>query len=249
MSAGRFFVAPIVPADPARVVLPADIASQARNVLRMQPGDTLTLLDGSGEAVRIVLTEVGRDAVVGQITSRAPVTTEPRVRLTLAVGLLKAAKFEWVVQKATELGISAILPVRFARSVVEDVSLPKLARWRAIATEAAEQADRGCVPTILAPLPFTAALAKVGTGETALLAYEDLAASTKPARTITQALAQPVPTAYLFIGPEGGITPNEATLAQSQGVQLVTLGPRILRAETAALVATTLALAALGELG
>ena len=248
MSAGRFFVPSAVLANPAHIVLPATIASQVRSVLRMQPGDTLTLLDGTGEAAQVKLTAVGREEVVGHITARLPVTTEPRTRLMLCVGLLKATKFEWVVQKGTEIGVSAFVPIRCARSMVEDVSAAKLARWRTIATEAAEQSYRGCVPDLASPLPFADVLAGIAPPAVALLADENLAHTPTPNRTIAQALASLPMTIHLFIGPEGGFTVDEVRQAQHHGVQLVTLGPRILRAETAAIVAATLALATMGEL-
>ena len=249
MSAGRFFVPPAVLTNPEQVILPPTIASQVRAVLRMEPGDTLTLLDGTGEAAHVELTAVGREAVTGRVTAWLPVTTEPRTRLVLCVGLLKATKFEWIVQKGTEIGVSAFVPMRCARSVAEDVSAAKLARWRTIATEAAEQSDRGCVPDLPPPLAFADALANIAPHATALLAYENLAHAPTASLSIAQALASSPKTIHLFVGPEGGFTPDEVRQAQQGGVQLVTLGPRILRAETAAIVAATLTLAAMGEMG
>jgi 16S rRNA (uracil1498-N3)-methyltransferase len=249
MSAGRFFVAPAVLADPTQVVLPPEVANQARAVLRLRPGDTVTLLDGTGDAAEVRLTAISREAVVGQIISLGPVRTEPRTQLILYQGLLKAAKFEWIAQKGTELGIAALVPVLCARSVVEAVSAAKLARWRTILTEAAEQSDRGRVPTLQTPMTLTDALTTLPSGATTLLAYEDLARTTTPAPSIAQALQASPATVRIFIGPEGGFTSAEIALAQAQGVQLVTLGPRILRAETAAIVAMTLIMATLGEMG
>lgn len=258
MSAGRFFVTPDVLADPDRVALPAPIASQARHVLRLRAGDTLTLLDGTGMAYTIVLTEEGRDQVQGRVVARTLVATEPRHQVSLYQGLLKAAKFEWIVQKGTEIGLSAIVPVHCARSVVgaDEVSAAKRARWRTIATEAAEQSDRGRVPEVRDPARFAAALASLPPDAVALLAHEGGVVSgasrefNPPARNRNPFGLEVVhdATVHLFIGPEGGFTAEEVALAQEHGVRLVTLGPRILRAETAALVAATLVLAALGEL-
>ena len=104
MSAGRFFVAPAVLADPARSCCRLEVAAQVRSVLRLTVGDTITLLDGSGAARRVELTEVGRERITGRVTATEQPPTEPRAHLTLHVGLLKAAKFEWIVQKGTELG-------------------------------------------------------------------------------------------------------------------------------------------------
>lgn len=253
MSAGRFFVPPAVVAQPERIILPPEIAAQVRSVLRLRPGDTVTLLDGTGSAYTVTLTELGRASVVGHMTARLPVETEPRTRITLYQGLLKAAKFEWVVQKGTEIGASAFVPLHSVRVVagLEEVSPNKLTRWRAIATEAAEQADRGRVPDVHVPQGLAAALALLTPGDAALLAWEEANAGDGPALTIARALHAVAPPAsvHLFIGPEGGFTPEEAALARQYGAQVVTLGPRILRAETAALVALALALDALGEMG
>jgi 16S rRNA (uracil1498-N3)-methyltransferase len=282
MSAGRFFVAPEVLADPDRVALPAAVAFQARAVLRLRAGNILTLLDGSGAAYTLELSEVEREQVRGRVIARDQVATEPRYQITLYQGLLKAAKFEWIVQKGTEIGVGAFVPVRCTRSIAgaEEVSATKLARWRAIATEAAEQSDRGHVPAVREPVAFAAALAALPAAAVALLAapppvpipIEDgegeirrgadrnvhrqcamnrahTVMSADGRSSIAAALAEARDGAiHLFVGPEGGFAPKEVARAQAQGVRLVTLGPRILRAETAALVAATLALAALGEM-
>jgi 16S rRNA (uracil1498-N3)-methyltransferase len=273
MSAGRFFVAPAVVADPTHVELPLLIANQVRSVLRLNVGDHLTLLDGTGMAYRVELTGVKPKQVTGRVIEHLPVATEPRAQVILHQGLLKATKFEWIIQKGTEIGLSAIVPVQCRRSIVsaDDVSAGKLARWRSIATEAAEQSDRGRVPAVRDPLLFAAALADIAPNDLALLAYEgasfipdsvgarSIAPSSPPVTstspsdppvTIHAALATRLVTTpvHFFIGPEGGFAAEEVALAQGHGVQIVTLGPRILRAETAALVAATLVLDALGEM-
>jgi 16S rRNA (uracil1498-N3)-methyltransferase len=257
MSAGRFFVAPTVLGDPARVVLPLGAANQVRAVLRLRAGDRVTLLDGTGMAYTLELAEVSRERVVGRVVAQAMVTTEPRVPVILYQGLLKAAKFEWIVQKGTEIGLSAIVPVQCRRSVVgaDAVSAAKLARWRAIAAEAAEQSDRGRVPAVRDPVALgwsahptpQPPLHRSGEEEISILAYE--AGDDMLRQTIRDALAGTTPTAiHLYIGPEGGFAPEEVAMALAHGVRIVTLGPRILRAETAALVAATLALDAVGEI-
>ncbi len=243
MSAGRFFVAPAVLADLARVTLPPQVAAQVRSVLRLTPGDTITLLDGSGAAHQVTLSEVGRERVTGHITATTHPATEPRAHVTLCVGLLKAAKFEWIVQKGTELGVSAFVPLLCARSVAEAVSPAKLARWRTIATEAAEQSERTTIPAIHAMRSFADGLA--GDGVRLIAATEGANATT--IRAVLQGQSsEPI---ALYIGPEGGFSPAEMVMARDAGVRAITLGPRILRAETAAIVAATLALEALGELG
>ncbi len=247
MSAGRFFVAPSVLADPLRVVLPPEVAGQVRAVLRLTVGDTITLLDGTGVEYRVTLTEVGRERVTGSLSATEQPTTEPRAHLTLCVGLLKAAKFEWVIQKGTELGVRSFVPVLCHRSVAETVSAAKLDRWRTIATEAAEQSERTHVPTISAPSPLVESVA--GEGLRMIAALPSPAAEERPANMRAVLGGQRPALVRLFIGPEGGFSPEEMRLAQAAGVRAVTLGPRTLRAETAAIVAATLALDALGELG
>jgi 16S rRNA (uracil1498-N3)-methyltransferase len=247
MSAGRFFVPPAILVNPEAVTLPDAIAHQARDVLRLNAGDTITLLDGSGLAATVELREVTRGAVTGRVVADTPVLTEPRARLTLCVGLLKAAKFEWVAQKATELGIHALIPMQCRRAVVEDASPAKLARWRTIATEAAEQSERGVVPEIYSPMPFAEAL-RLCDGmprAIALAPHEDRRHPSIAAVVAGQKLAS----LAIAIGPEGGFDPAEEKQARDAGWHPVALGSRVLRAETAAITATALALAALGEMG
>jgi 16S rRNA (uracil1498-N3)-methyltransferase len=243
MSAGRFFVPPAVLADPANVTLPPAVAAQVRTVLRLTAGDAITLLDGTGLAHRTELTAVTRDRITARVVATERPTTEPRVHLTLCVGLLKAAKFEWIVQKGTELGVSAFVPLQCARSVSEAVSAAKLARWHVIATEAAEQSDRARVPEVQAPVGFRESLGRDGVRLIAGWAAD------QQGTTVRATLAGSEATAVnLWIGPEGGFAPEEMAAAQAAGLRPVILGPRVLRAETAAIVAATLALDALGEL-
>jgi 16S rRNA (uracil1498-N3)-methyltransferase len=265
MSAGRWFVPRGTCVVGEMVTLPASVAQQARSVLRLRAGDSVTLLDDTGLAYAVELTEVSRERVVGRVVASEAVTTEPHHHLILHQALMRAAKFEWVVQKGTELGVWAFRLVTAERSTsgLEEVSPQKLARWRSIAAEAAEQSNRGRIPTIEEPQSLRDALAGVAPDAIALLAWEGVAgdgsAPTIPA-VLGYTLAQehrghdphvegPLPAVHLFVGPEGGFTTEEAALAQSLGAQIVTLGPRILRAETAAIAAATLALHALGELG
>lgn len=252
MSAGRFFVAPAVLANPERIILPPACAAQVRTVLRLRPGATILLLDGTGAAAVVELTAVTAAQVVGRVVARPIVSTEPHHALTLHVGLLKAAKFEWVIQKGTEIGVAAFVPLICARATdgLADLSAAKLARWRTIATEAAEQSDRGVVPAVHAPRRLAEALTNPGTLR--LVAYEaagDGALTIPAAVRVPRALAGPAALAIdLFIGPEGGFDPAEIALAQTAGCAIVALGPRILRSETAAIVAAALTLATLGDL-
>ncbi len=238
----RFFVTgPWKTGD--EVVLADDQAHQISQVLRLRPQTLITLLDNNGWAYTVVLTEVNKRVVRGRVTDRTPASGEPATYLTLYVGLLKADKFEWVLQKGTEIGVSCFVPLLTERSVVQTVSPTKQARWERILTEAAEQSGRGRIPQLRAPVPFSAALSALPPDTLALIPYEQ--EKTTTLRRV--ALSPPRPLA-LFIGPEGGWSEHEIALAQQHDAIPITLGPRILRAETAAVVAAALVLYELGEM-
>lgn len=226
------------------VVLVEPQAHQISQVLRLRPQTPITLLDNNGWAYTVTLTEVNKRLVRGRVTAHTPAPGEPATYLTLYLGLLKADKFEWVLQKGTEIGVSCFVPLITERSVVQTVSPNKQARWERILTEAAEQSGRGRIPELLIPLSFADALAALPPNALALIPYEQ-----EKSITLRAAMAAPSsrPLA-LFIGPEGGWSENEISLAQGHGVVPVSLGPRILRAETAAVVAAALTLYEFGEL-
>ncbi len=248
MPAGRFVVLGIPLAEHAELELPEEIAHQARDVLRLAPGDTIRLLDGRGGEYQATLVEVGRKRVVARLGARveAPVDGGPRV--ALCQGMLKGAKFETVLQKCTELGVAEFIPLLSERAVAaaDELSAAKRTRWQRIVAEAVEQSGGSCLPTLAAPCPLLSALAGLPAGGIALFAWEEarglsLRHALQAGIAARGGLAS-VPEARLFIGPEGGFTADEAALAEQAGATLVTLGPRILRAETAAIVATALAL-------
>ncbi len=226
------------------VVLEEAQAHQISQVLRLRPQTPITLLDNRDWAYTITLTEVNKRQVRGRVTERTPATGEPTTSLTLYQGLLKADKFEWVLQKGTEIGVACFVPLITERSVVQEVSTNKLARWQRILTEAAEQSGRGRVPQLLTPTPFASALTSLLPDTLALIPYEQ-----EKATSLQTSLAtSPSRHVALFIGPEGGWSEAEIRLAQASGVMPITLGPRILRAETAAVVAAALTLYERGEL-
>ncbi len=241
----RFFV------DPqqigARVWFDEEQARQMRRVLRLRPGDPVLALDGRGQQYEVVLHEVSGARVTGQVVAQAEATGEPAARLTLFQSLLRREKFEWVLQKGTELGVAAFAPVTTRRSLVrgEDVSPDKLTRWRRIVKEAAEQSGRGRLPEVRPPLPFEDVLEQLNGYTKAILLWEEATGA-----GIAPALAglPPAPAVALFVGPEGGYEPAEVDQARAAGAAIATLGPRILRTETAAVAAVTLALHALGEM-
>ena len=254
MPAGRFVVTDVALVTGAELELPAEIAHQARDVLRLRPGDTLTLLDGAGGAYAAEVVTLDRRRVVARLGERVAGVAEPPVRVVLCQGMLKAAKFEWVLQKGTELGVAAFVPLLCERAVkaTEEASDSKRHRWDRIVAEALEQCGGFTLPETRQPMPLMHALAGIPEGTIALIPWEE-ERETSFADALQSALAArgaaSISELRLFIGPEGGFSEGEVALARRHGAIPVTLGPRILRAETAALVAVTLALAACGGLG
>lgn len=240
----RFFVNPEI-LQGNRVVLPAAQAHQIRNVLRLRVGSAILVLDNSGAEYEVVLRQVDKQQVVGEAVAKRPSPNEPTVHLTLYQTLMKRDKFEWVLQKGTEIGVSCFVPMVTQRSLVQDVDIKegKLLRWHKIITEAAEQSRRGCLPELRPPQTLTQALAEHPV-QPGLIAWEE-----EDCLTLRGVLAGGERPSHisLFIGPEGGFAAEEVEAAQTAGLQAITLGKRILRAETAALVASALVLHHLDE--
>ena len=240
----RFFVAPALLAHPATtgnplITLPDRLAHQLRDVLRLGIGEQLVLLDNSGDEVLASVTKCNRASVEVQVLDRRAGKSESPVRIILCQGLLKSARFEWVLEKGTELGVAVFAPILCRRSMagLEDAGPSKQQRWQRIIQEAAEQCGRSRLPELLPARPLMHALNDILPGALALMPWEE-----EHGQTLREVLvpalnrgdSQPI-TVVLFIGPEGGLMAEEVTLAQRYGVQVVTLGQRILRAETAAL--------------
>lgn len=232
------FVVPLDGATCGTVVpLPAPVAHQVSRVLRLRPGDHLEVLDGTGGSWRATLDHGATPAratvtLGGFVPVDAPDQGRP---VTLVLGLLKADKFDWVVQKATEVGVARIVPVVTARSVAMSA---RPDRWRRIAIEATEQSGRTVVPVIHDPMPFRASLVLGAPGAMRVACWEDETVVAFRAAIAARGPAVPL---VLWVGPEGGISMEEAAELQASGAATATLGPRILRSETAAIIAVALA--------
>jgi 16S rRNA (uracil1498-N3)-methyltransferase len=254
MPAGRFVLLDVALIEHAEIELPPDVAHQVRDVLRASLGDTIHLLDGRGAAYPAEIVSLDRRRVVARVSRPLPPRDDFPVRFVLCQGMLKAAKFEWVLQKATELGVSAIQPLLTERAVAatEMTGEARQRRWQRILAEALEQCGGDRLPELGTPRPLMHGLAQMPPDALAIFPWEE--ATGAPLRaTLAEAVsarggAHAITEVRIFIGPEGGFSAGEAALAQRHGALLVTLGARILRAETAALVATTLALDAVGAL-
>lgn len=244
----RFFISP-AQIHGQQVVLEGEQARQLSQVLRLRAPETITVLDNRGWEYEIRLEAISSERVIGAVAARRAVTAEPAAHITLYQSMLKKDNFEWVLQKGTELGITAFVPVISQRSIVRQQALKqnKAERWQRILIEAAEQCGRGRLPALHAPLGFDEALDAAQESDLALIPWEE-----EQGQGLLPLLRQrpsPPRAIALFIGPEGGYAPAEVEAAQAAGVRAVTLGPRILRAETAAVAAAALILGELGEMG
>ena len=252
----RFFVEQL-PAEGGSCTLTGENADHAK-VLRLKPGETVTLCDGRGTDCPCT--------VEGGLTLRAgaslPCPGEPAARVALYLAFPKADKAEHVIQKATELGAAEIVlfPSRYCVSRPDDKSLAKkLDRWQKIARSAAEQSRRGVIPAVRAADSYAAAIEEAANADVPVLFYENEARVTlREALSETNAEASvarprtsnacPYIQIALMTGAEGGFSEEEIAQAKAAGMKICTLGPRILRCETAPLAGLTAVMYALGEI-
>ncbi|NOX63324.1 MAG: 16S rRNA (uracil(1498)-N(3))-methyltransferase [Chloroflexi bacterium] len=217
-----------------------DQARQIRRVLRLKSGDEVWVLDGQGACYRVALEHLGKRETRGRVLERLTAEGEPRGDVILCQAMAKGERFEWVLQKGVELGVTHFQPMITRRTVRRSVSETAFQRWRRIIREAAEQSGRGKLPHLAEPVSFKeAVLARRG------LALLPSVAASRPLSACLSNATWPV---TIFVGPEGGFAPEEIAFARAQGVEPVGLGPRILRTETAAVVILALVMNALGEL-
>ena len=241
----RFFMNQIMPGD-ASAVLTGEQAAHAR-VLRLKPGEEIVLCDGQGTDYAARVQEITDGQIFCSIQSSGPSASEPRVHCTVYMGFAKGDKLEHVIQKATELGATEIVAFPSSRCVSrpDEKSLAKkLERWQKIAASAAEQSGRGRIPSVLTVNSYREAVERAARSELPLFPYENertvsLRAAIGPAQFHTAAI---------MTGPEGGFSEDEVQLAEEAGMKICSLGPRILRCETAPLCALSAVLYAAGAL-
>jgi 16S rRNA (uracil1498-N3)-methyltransferase len=248
----RFYAPPeAFASDGAAVVLSAEESRHLRDVLRLRAGDEAFVFDGEGREFACAVEDAGgRRGGAARLSVRGaagPLRPESPLELTLGVGLLKGEKFDLVVQKATELGVTAVVPLVTKRADVrlrdERDAAARVERWRRLALEAAKQSGRARLPRVSPPAAFRELVAAPAAGR--LLFAE------RGGRGLDETLdAEPaVPSSVTaLVGPEGGWDDDELDAAREHGWRLVTLGGRVLRAETAALVVAALLQHRLGDL-
>lgn len=241
----RFFVEP-EELTSEQVRLTGENFQHAR-VLRLKQEEKLLVCDGEGREALCAVQEVGTQDITLSVLERRESAAEARVRVSVYMAFPKADKLEHVIQKATELGAYEIVAFPSARCVSrpDEKSLrKKLERWQKIAASAAEQSGRGRIPQVLTLGSYRQALERAKNADKALLFYEN-----EHAVTLRMALeSSPFETVSLMTGPEGGLEELEVEQARAAGLQVCTLGSRILRCETAPLCALSAVMYAAGEM-
>lgn len=223
----KFFTSPALISDGSVKIVGEDVAHISK-VLRMSPGDKITVCDGEGNDYDAVIEQIGKTEVTAKITGSYVCEAEPSVRITLYQSLPKQGKMEYIIQKCTELGVARIVPVYTKRCIVKPSD--KTERWNKVALSAAKQCGRGIVPKVMPVLTFDQAVLQMSKSECALMPYE----CEEKTRLKDIICGKTFRDVSLFIGPEGGFELSEVEKAIGLGIKPVTLGKRILRTETAA---------------
>ena len=238
----RFFKSMPQAAVGDTVIIDGQDAVHLQKSLRLRVGDDVLLCDGRSTEYDTCIDAFSDEGVHLTVKAVHPSHAEPSLNITLYQGLPKGDKLELIIQKAVELGVTRIVPVEMSRSIAKigDKADKKVKRWQTIADEAASQSGRGILPTVCAPMRFRDILPLLA-DTPSIVCYEG---GGKP----FPSLITPDQTALsLIIGPEGGIAPEEIETLVAAGVQTATLGPRILRCETAPLATIAAAMALTGN--
>lgn len=246
----RFFAEPEKVSD-KRIIIEGDDVNHISRVLRMRPGEELTVSDGTGMDYLCTIGSIEADAVVLNILNSWPSYTELPVEVTLFQGLPKADKMELIIQKTIELGVHEIVPVAMSRCIVkldDKKAAKRTARWQGIAEAAAKQSGRSIIPEVTEPMTYGEAIRYAGEMDAILFPYENAKGITETRNVIgelkrkaeagnegtAESENKPLRIA-VFIGPEGGFSEEEVAKAEAAGAKIITLGKRILRTETAGL--------------
>ncbi|MBQ1208031.1 MAG: 16S rRNA (uracil(1498)-N(3))-methyltransferase [Lachnospiraceae bacterium] len=229
----QFFVEP-EQIGPEWTTITGPDVNHIRNVLRMKPGEAVRISDGKGSCYDGTVDTLQSDEIIVRLTGEKMESTELPVEVVLFQGLPKSDKMEWIIQKNTELGVGAIVPVATSRAVVkldEKKADSKVKRWNGIAEAAAKQSKRTLIPEVRSVLSFKQALLESATFDVKLMPYENAEGMAFTRKCIGE--IRPGAKVAVFIGPEGGFSEEEVKAASEMGFLPITLGRRILRTETA----------------
>ncbi len=226
------------------ITLPDDVAAHLLRVLRLQEGDACVLFNGDGHDYHARITAIGKREARAQVLSARRIDNESPLRITLLQGIARGEKMDWILQKATELGMARFLPVSSDRSEVKldaQRADKRLAHWRGIVVSACEQSGRAVVPDVLAPQALAHA-AGLRTGRGFIL--DPFAEA-----SLAHLQGEPLRDCTIAIGPEGGWSPRDREHLLAEGFEGLRLGPRVLRTETAGIAAIAALQALSGDLG
>lgn len=254
MSRHRFFLpapleASVAEEPPALPLSPSDL-HHAAVVLRLAAGQEIVVVEPDGRASVVLLTDIDREAASGRIVETLPASREPRV--TLFQGLAKGDKLDLVVEKLTEIGVAAIVPVAFARSVVRldaERAAKRTERLRRVAAAAAKQSQRAFVPSVAEPVDVSDLPALLSGFDLALVAWEDAEGAPGIAEAFRAARLGADAAIAMVVGPEGGLTEAEVSACRAAGAVTVSLGDTVLRTETAGILSAALCVYESGGLG
>jgi len=234
---------------PEGIRLSGETSRYVARVLRLASGDPLTLFDGSGWEFDSTVQGIARGRVTVRVQGRRRGKRAPSVEISLGLGLLKGQKSELVLQKAVELGVREIRPMvtsRTVRTVDPERAEQRVVRWEKIAREASRQSGRADVPKIRPVASFNQVVTEAASFDLRILLSERAG---QPLRAVARGIEAPTGKILVVAGPEGGFSPEEETLAVGHGFVPVSLGPRTLRAETAAILGVGLVQFEFGDLG
>lgn len=226
------------------VALPESAATHLARVLRLKPGDPCLLFNGDGNDYAARITVLGKREVLAQVDSSCEVDNESPLAITLVQGIARGDRMDWILQKATELGVHAFVPTSSERSEVRlegDRADKRLAHWRSVVIAACEQSGRARIPMMTAVQPLQRSLSDLDVEPRFLL-------DPQASRTIAD-LDAPGGSCVLAVGPEGGWSPRDRAMLEAAGFNGLRLGPRVLRTETAGIAAIAALQAGFGDLG
>lgn len=238
----RFFVSPDNINNNSVTISGEDVAHLSK-VLRLREGENIIVCDSAGTDYECRIESISKTEAVASVISSTPNIAEPPINITIYQGLPKSDKMDYIVQKCVELGVNKIVPVITKRAVaIPRDGDKKILRWQRIANEAAKQCGRGVLPQIGEIAEFKTILKNVALEDNLnIIPYEN-----EKSFKLKNAL-KPVKNINIFIGPEGGFDPEEIELAMTSGIQPVTLGPRILRTETAPIAVVSAVMYDIGD--
>jgi 16S rRNA (uracil1498-N3)-methyltransferase len=225
---------------PPTIRITGDLLHHLRDSLRLRQGDSLVLNDGCGSRYRVEVTHVTSQAIDSRIIDRQTELTRNTPPIILGQALIKGDKMDWVIQKSTELGAAGITPIHSTHGVIKPDPARlehQRSRWKRIARDAAQQSERWTIPTIADPVDLAEICGRYASAPLRGMLTERSSGLSLATVPLPLDLQQPI---VLLVGPEGGWTPDEQRFAQKQGFLPLTLGPRILRAETAAIAALSI---------